>query len=467
MKAVKIDNRQEELFQPRLSGQLNQKNELLILARMIPWNDLEAEFFDLYSPSNSLGGQPPKPIRLMIGILLLQHLHNLSDEQVVRNWVENPYWQHFCGYDFLQWEFPINPSSLTRFRQRLGSARLAKILSLTVSVALEAKAVKKQDLEKVIVDTTVMPKNIEFPTDSKLYDKARKRLVRLATKHGISLRQNYNLITKSLLRKISGYLHAKQMKRAKRAIKHLKTIVARVVRDVERKIKVNPEQKIRENLMKAFSATIDQAKRLLTQERNSKNKIYSLHEPNVHCISKGKAHKRYEFGCKVSIATTNKQGLVISSEALPGNPYDGHTLNQTLESAEKITGVKIDSASVDKGYKGHGIENDPLRNHTKVFISGQRRGLTNSMKKQLKRRSAIEPMIGHMKQEGKLGLCRLKGIVGDQINAIMTGVGHNLRLILNHIRKLLKLGKLRKFLIQILFHLLEILFPKTYRFKSC
>jgi len=429
---------------------------------MIPWGDLEIEFADLYQSNSSVGGQPPKPIRLMIGILLLQHLHNLSDEQVVRGWVENPYWQHFCGYDFLQWNFPINPSSLTRFRNRLGSTRLEKILSLTVAVAVKSEAVKVKDLKKVIVDTTVMPKNIEFPTDSKLYNKARERLVKLAAKNGIELRQNYNLIAKTLLRKISGYLHAKQMKRARKAIKHLKTIVGRVVRDVERKIGSSA------NLAEIFTPILNQSRQLLLQERTSKNKIYSLHEPDVACISKGKAHKRYEFGCKVSITTTHKQGLVISSQALPKNPYDGHTLKPALESAEKITGVEIESAFFDRGYKGHGVESDPLRNHTKIFISGQRRGLTKSLKKQLKRRrSAIEPMIGHMKQEGRLGLCRLKGIVGDQINALLTGVGHNLRLILNHIRKLLKLGKLKNFLIQILSRLLEVFLLKIYRVGSC
>jgi IS5 family transposase len=474
MKASQIDNRQEELFQPRLSGQLNQKNELMILSRMIPWDSLESEFSDLYQSVRNVGGQPPKPIRLMIGLLLLQHLHNLSDEQVVRGWVENPYWQHFCGYDFLQWEFPINPSSLTRFRQRLGSVRLEKILSLTIAVAVKSEAVKVKDLKKVIVDTTVMPKNIEFPTDSKLYDKARERLVNLAAKNGIALRQNYNLVAKTLLRKISGYLHAKQMKRARKAIKHLRTIVGRVVRDVERKISNSAQKNFSpensrnaKNLSEIFTPILDQAKRLLVQERRDKNKLYSLHEPDVACISKGKAHKRYEFGCKVSITTTHKQGLVISSQALPKNPYDGHTLKPALESSERITGVEIESAFVDRGYKGHGVESDPLRNHTKIFISGQRRGLTKSLKKQLKRRSAIEPMIGHMKQEGKLGLCRLKGIVGDQINALLTGVGHNLRLILNHIRKLLKLKKLKNFLIQILFRLLGIFLLKIYRVRSC
>ena len=461
MQPTKIDNRQEDIFRGRLSNELNPKHEMMILSRLIPWDSLESEFSDLYQSDHNAGGQPPKPIRLMIGILLLQHLHNLSDEQVVRTWVENPYWQFFCGYDFLQWNFPIDPSSLTRFRNRVGANRMEKILSLTVSVAVKSEAVKVKDLKKVIVDTTVMPKNIEFPTDSKLYNKARERLVKLASKNGIVLRQNYNLIAKTLLRKISGYLHAKQMKRASKAIKHFRTIVGRVVRDVERKIGSS------KNLSEIFAPILNQTKRLLAQERKDKNKLYSLHEPDIACISKGKAHKRYEFGCKVSITTTHKHGLVICSEALPGNPYDGHTLKPALESSERITGVEIDSAFVDRGYKGHGVESDLLRNHTKIFISGQRKGLTKSLKKQLKRRSAIEPMIGHMKQDGKLGLCRLKGIIGDQINALLTGVGHNLRLILNHIRKLLKLKKLKNFLIRILSQLLEIFLLKIYRLRSC
>jgi IS5 family transposase len=468
MQPIKIDNSQEDIFRGRLSNELNPKHEMMILSKMIPWNDLEEEFSDLYQSKRNAGGQPPKPIRLMIGILLLQHLHSLSDEQVVRTWVENPYWQFFCGYDFLQWNFPIDPSSLTRFRNRIGAKRMERILSLTVSVAVKSEAVKVNDLKKVIVDTTVMPKNIEFPTDSKLLGKTRERLVKLAAKNGIALRQNYNLIAKTLLRKISGYLHAKQMKRARKAIKHLKTIIGRVVRDVERKISFSRDSST--NLAEIFSPILDQTRQLLLQERNSKNKIYSLHEPDVACISKGKAHKRYEFGCKVSITTTHKQGLVISSQALPKNPYDGHTLKAALESSERITGVEIESAFVDRGYKGHGVESDPLRNHTRIFISGQRsqrRGITKSIKKQLKRRSAIEPMIGHMKQEGKLGLCRLKGFIGDQINASLTGIGHNLRLILNHIRKLLKLGKLRNFLIQFLLQLLEIFLPRFYRFGRC
>jgi transposase, IS5 family len=216
-----------------------------------------------------------------------------------------------------------------------------------------------------------------------------------------------------------------------------------VMRDVERKIQLSASQmgnqaKNQEVLTKIFSPKLNQAKRLLAQKKSDNKKLYSLHEPNVDCISKGKARVRYEFGCKVSLTTTHKQGLVIASQSIAGNPYDGHTLKSALTKSEELTSIKIKSACVDKGYKGHGI--DPKE--VDIFISGQKRhngkSLTRSIKKELKRRSAIEPMIGHMKNDGRLGLSRLKGIVGDQINAILVGAGHNLRLILNHIRKMMK-----------------------------
>lgn len=452
MKPSRINNSQDNLFQSRLSNQINPRHEMVILSKIINWDRLEVEFSSVHIDAGK-GGQPPKPVRLMVGLLLLQHLHALSDEQVVRGFVENPYWQFFCGYDFLQWDLPIDPSSLTNFRGRIGSDAMNKILSLTINAAVKSEAIKTKDLEKVIVDSTVMPKNIAFPTDSRLYDKARKNLVKLSKKHQINLRQNYNLVAKSLSFQIGRYLHAKQMKRARKAIRKLKIILARVMRDVERKIELSTNQA---TLTKIFATKLSQTKRLLAQQKTDNKKLYSLHEPNVDCISKGKARVRYEFGCKVSLTTTHKQGLVIASQAIAGNPYDGHTLESALKKSEELTNIKIKSACVDKAYKGHGIDTKEVA----IFISGQKKhngkNLTNSIKKQLKRRSAIEPMIGHMKQDGRLGVSRLKGIVGDQINAILVGAGHNLRLILNHIRKIMKknpswaLQLLQNFLIKIL-----------------
>ena len=354
-------------------------------------------------------------------------MHNLSDENVVRMWVENGYWQYFCGYDHLQWQLPIDPSSLTRWRGRLGPERIEKLLSMSVNVAVATGVVTKKELQEVIVDTTVMPKNIEFPTDTKLLEKARVRLVKLAKKHGLNLRQNYNLVTKKSLRKINGYLHARQMKRAKSEIKRFKTLVGRISRDCQRKIGDN------ELLQQVFAEILSQTNHLLTRKASDKNKLYSLHEPEVRCISKGKAQKKYEFGSKVSLSMTHKKGVSIVTSALSfnNNPYDGHTLDQALKSSAKITGINPVNAFVDRGYKGHSVTN------CNVYISGQRRGITAKIKKQLKRRQAIEPHIGHLKNDGKLGLCRLKAFVGDQINALLCAASYNLKQVLYHLRGLL------------------------------
>jgi IS5 family transposase len=285
--------------------------------------------------------------------------------------------------------------------------------------------VKEKDLKQVIADTTVMEKNITFPTDSKLLNKSRKNLVKLAKAEGVGLRQSYERTGRHLEGQVGKYAHAKQYKRMKKALKKLKTILGRTVRDVERKIADN------ESLVYKFQSQLMMAKRILAQEKNSPNKLYSLHEPHVYCIAKGKAHKKYEFGCKVSLVLTHKQGLVLSSQALPEAYFDGHTLRSSLENAEKLSNIIIKRGIVDRGYKGHGVIDK------EIYMPGQKRAITSTLKKQIKRRSAIEPHIGHIKSDGKLGRNMLKGFLGDQINASLCAVGHNLRLIKNYIKHLL------------------------------
>jgi IS5 family transposase len=423
MNPEKINNSQFNLFRNNLKNQLNPDHELYVLSNLIPWQNLETEFADMHVDSE-LGGRPPKPVRLMVGILLLQYMHNISDDTVVRTWVENPYWQFFCGYDLLQWDFPINSSSLTRWRKRLGPDRMKKILGLTVEVAVSSGTVSAKDLGKIIVDTTVMPKNIIFPTDSKLQNKSRERLVKLAKENGLDLRQNYNQESKKVIFQIGRYLHAKQMKRAKKAQKRMKTILGRVVRDSERKIKNN------EALQVIFAKELEVAKHFLNRKKSDKNKIYSLHEQGVVCISKGKANKKYEFGSKVSLSITHKKGIgiITGCESLLGNPFDGHTLKSSIKLSEEITKIKVTDSFVDKGYKGNEVKN------SNVYMSGQKRGITAKIKKEIKRRQAIEPHIGHMKQEVKLGLCRLKGIVGDQTHALLAASAYNMRQIIRHLR---------------------------------
>jgi len=265
-----------------------------------------------------------------------------------------------------------------------------------------------------------MPKAIEFPTDSKLYLKSIKALVRTADELKLSLRQTYSKLAPRALNMRNRYAHARQMKRARKEEKRLHTYLGRVIRDFERKarnIKLDKESQFLLGVVKS----------IFNQQKNDSNKIYSVHEPHVECISKGKVHKKYEFGCKASIVITHKEGLALDVRAVHGNPYDGHTLEEALKKAEMNTTQKIDTAYVDKGYRGHSVEGK------RIFISGQKKGVTKWIKSQLKRRQAIEPHIGHMKNDGKLGRNYLKGRLGDEINAMLCGIGHNLRLIYNWI----------------------------------
>ena len=421
MKPNKTDTSQSELFKSRLSTQLNPKDPLFILAHQINWSVFEEEFGSLYKAGP---GQPPKAVRLMVGLMMLQHMHGLSDEQVVHQWVQNPYWQYFCGYDYLQWELPSDPSSMTRWRDRLGVENLEKILAETIVIAVRTETVKPQDLKRVIADTTVMEKNIAFPTDSKLLNRAREQLVDLADECGVKVRQSYARVGKFAALNAGRYAHAKQFKRMRKEVKKLKNYLGRTVRNIERQIADSLD------LTATFAELLGKSKQLLSQEKTSKDKLYSLHAPEAYCISKGKAGKPYEFGCKVSLVLTHKQGLALSSQALAENQYDGHTLRSSLKKAEVLAQTAIERAFVDKGYKGHDVEG------TEVYISGQRRGITRTLKKHLKRRSAIEPHIGHMKSEGKLRRNYLKGTIGDALNALLCAIGHNLRLIWRNIRSL-------------------------------
>jgi IS5 family transposase len=276
------------------------------------------------------------------------------------------------------------------------------------------------------VDTTAQPKAIAYPTDSRLYHRGRAMLVRLAARHGIRLRQSYERVGKRTLRRANGYAHARQMRRARREIKRLKTLLARVARDVSRKLLARPDA------APHFTEPLARVGRLLAQQKSDHAKLYALHAPEVECLAKGKAHKRYEFGVKVSVAATNREGLVLGMLALPGNPYDGHTLASALAQAERLSGAAVARVYVDRGYRGHGLDEQ------RVFISGRRRGVTPSIRRELKRRSAIEPVIGHMKSDGRLDRNFLAGARGDAINALLCGAGYNLRLVLNWLAKLLR-----------------------------
>lgn len=409
-----------ELPRPRLDEQLKMSHPLVRLAKLINWDEIERSFGAHFTSSR---GRPALSPRLVAGLLYLQHANDASDEAVVATWLENPYWQYFCGESTLQTELPIDPSSLTRWRKRIGEEGVEILLAVTIEAARAAGLIKKASLNRVIVDTTVMPKAIAYPRDSRLLDKARQHLVRLAQSQGIALRQNYNREAPRLAAQIGRYAHARQFKRMRKALKALASRVGRVYREVARQLDQLPQQ-----AQSQARELLQRAGRILTQKTKDRNKLYALHAPEVECIAKGKTRIPYEFGVKVTIATTLKEGLVVGCRSMPGNPYDGHTLAETIEQVSILTNHDPKTVIVDKGYQGAQVEG------VQILRSGQRRGITPTLKAMIKRRSAIEPTIGHMKMDGRLDRNPLKGALGDAVHAVLCGAGHNIRLLLRQLR---------------------------------
>ena len=399
---------QMDLFRPELIKIINPGHEMVKLAKIVDWDRLDELFGETYCLDN---GRPGISTRLMVSLHYLKYTFSLSDEDTVAAWVENPYWQHLSGMKYFEHEAPIDPSSMTNWRKRIGKAGAEELLKETISTGLKVKAVKPSQLKRVNVDTTVQEKEVRFPTDARLYDRARERLVAAAKQRGISLRQNYNRNSKKLILKQSRYTHAKQMKRAGRCTSKLKTYLGRVIRDIERKQPV-PDEKL--------ASLLHIATRVHQRTKNEKNKIYSVHAPEVECISKGKAHKRYEFGCKVSVAATSRGGWFVGAMAVHGNPYDGHTLADTLDQVNRIAKEPL-HVFVDRGYRGH-----EYRGNAEVHVDKPRRGRTAiSLWRWMKRRAAIEPGIGHLKREHRMDRNRLKGTEGDMVNAILSAAGMN------------------------------------------
>lgn len=415
-------DRQRELFRVELLQIIDTNHSLAKLADVVDWDQLDKAFGATFCPDN---GRPAISTRLMVALHYLKYTYNLSDDDVVAAWIENPYYQYFSGMKWFEHKIPIHPSSMSRWRKRIGDAGAEQLLKQTIEAGLKLKAVKVSQLKRVNVDTTVQEKDIRFPTDARLYDRARQRLVDAAKQRGIELRQNYNQLSKQLLAQQSRYAHAKQIKRAKRCTRSLKTFLGRVIRDIERKCS-NPDRSL--NLL------LDTGSRIYQQKRNDKNKVYSVHAPEVECISKGKVHKRYEFGCKVSVAATSRGGWFLGATALHGNPYDGHTLTDALEQVERIA-TKPEHVFVDMGYRGHGYNGD-----IDIHVDKRTRGRTaKALWHWMKRRAAIEPGIGHLKREHRMDRNRLKGMLGDRINAILSAAGMNFSKLLKWAAALLRL----------------------------
>jgi IS5 family transposase len=423
---------QRDLFRARLDQIVDLDHPLVKLARAIDWSLLEERFGAVYTHDP---GRPPLPTRLMAGLAILKHMHDLSDAVLCERWVENPYDQLFCGEEFFCHKLPFDRSSLTRWRQRMGEDRLVALIQESLAVAIRTEAAKPADFRQVIIDTTVQEKAIAFPTDAKLMHRARERLVRLAKRHGVRLRQSYAWVGKRALIKHQRHAHAKQFKRAARALRSLRTMLGRVIRDIIRKIVGRPE------LTEVVALPLSLVRRVKDQrQRERGRKLYSLHAPEVECIGKGKAHKPYEFGVKVSVATPLNRcrggQFVAPVKALPGNPYDGHTLAAVLPALESTIGAQLERIVTDAGYKGH---NAPKDQRFKVYVAGQKRGLTAAIKRAFRRRSAVEPTIGHLKTEPRMGRNYLAGRAGDAANAGLAAAGYNFSLLLRWLALLLHL----------------------------
>jgi IS5 family transposase len=423
------DNRQKDLLRAALEDIIDLAHPLVRLAREIDWQFLDGRFASVCTAGP---GQPPLPTRLVAGLFILKNMHDLSDEVLCARWLENPYYQFFCGEVSFCHKLPFERSSLTHWRQRLGEEHLVALVQESLAVAHKTGALATRDLERVVVDTTVQPKAIAHPTDARLCHRALEKLVDLAKRYGVPLRQSYRRVAKRAAIMVGRYTHAHQFGRARRELKFLRTRLGRVIRDIRRKIARD------ERLQERFADLLALALRVRFQDHRQRGpKVYALHAPEVECIGKGKARAPYEFGCKVSIATpaTKPKGgqFVLHSKALHGNPFDGHTLGPVITELEQLTGIETRRIHVDKGYRGH--------NHKekfRVWISGQIRRVTKAIRREMKRRAAVEPVIGHTKAEHRMGRNYLKGRDGDRINAVLAAAGYNFGLLLRWLARLLR-----------------------------
>ena len=334
---------------------LNQRHPLFLLANRIDWTIFEQAFSPLYSKDK---GRPGKSIRLMVGLLMLKHIRNVSDESVVEQWSENNYYQYFCGETSFVCGVPCEASELVHFRRRIGEKGIELILQESIRVNG-----KDGHDDNVSIDTTVQEKNITYPTDAKLYKKIIAKCQQITSEEQLPMRQSYTRTLKKLSRDQRFRNHPKNKVKARKADRRIKTIAGRLARELERNLP--PDSK---HLVK-----LELYKRVLAQKRADKDKIYSLHEPETCCVSKGKEHKKYEFGNKASFVKTNS-GVIVGALGFR-NEYDGHTLDVALKQVGNLVGKLPKVATVDRGYRGKNQVGE-THNHLKRTSAGTRQ--TNS-----------------------------------------------------------------------------------------
>jgi IS5 family transposase len=443
----------EDFFRARLDQMIDLRHPLAVLASRMPWPQIEAslapvfahrdrkgrlsEGADMFGPTLAVAGagisnagRPRLPIRLMVALLYLKHAYNESDESLVERWAQDVYFQFFSGQVYFEPRLPCDPAQISRFRRVLGEAGVEQLLKTTIEAAVDMGAVKKAEFERVIVDTTVQEKAIAHPTDSRLLEVAREKVARLAKRAGIQLKQTHEREGKTLRRRAGGYAHAKQFKRLRTVLKRQRTILGRLLREVRRKM-----GGLADETRGKLETWVQRAERIHRQRPKDKNKLYALHAPEAECISKGKARHPYEFGVKVSLAVTHQHGLMVGARSFPGNPYDGHTLAAQIEQTNNLLqdiGVKPTTAIVDLGYRGVDKDLAPVE----VIHRGKFKSLTPKHKTWLKRRQAIEPLIGHTKADHRMDRCWLKGAEGDALHAVLCAAGFNIRWLLRAIAKM-------------------------------
>jgi IS5 family transposase len=457
-----------DFFRSRLDQMIDLRHPLAVLATRLPWGSIEASlapklahqakpakrvagtdlvgaFDGEFGGGVSPAGRPRLPIRLMVSLLYLKNSFNLSDEELVERWAENVQWQFFSGMDYYEPRLPCDATQIGRFRRLIGEDGIEQLLKATIDCAVDIKAVKLAELERVIVDSTVQSKAIAHPVDSRLLEIARHKVVSAAKRAGIACKQTYAQEGKTLRRKAGGYAHAKQFKRLRKTVKRQRTILGVVMREVQRKLDADKaavaaggapaHEPHSPKALSDLATLLERAERIRTQQRNTKNKLYALHAPEVECISKGKARNPYEFGVKVSLAVTHKHGLMVGARSFPGNPYDGHVLSAQLEQTTNLlqdTGRAPKQVIVDLGYRGMDADNPGVQ----IIHRGKYKSLSDHEKKLLKRRQAIEPLIGHTKADHRMDRCWLQGAMGDALHALSCAAGYNIRWLMRAIARL-------------------------------
>lgn len=429
---------QLDLFKVQLKSLISAQHSLVILTHKIDWDAINQEFEKYYSKE----GRPSVPTRTMAGLLMLKSMFDEADETLIDRWIENPYWQYFCGEQFFRHDQPCDPSELVHFRKRIQKNGHEYLLK--VSASLHGKDIEDK---MVSIDTTVQEKDITFPTDAKLAVAILKKCWELASKCSIKLHQSYTRKTADAKLSLRFGNHPKKKKEARKAVKDLRRYASKVIGQLRNKLP--------EDILLHYKSKLDFYEKVLSQNKGDSNKVYSLHEPDVYCMSKGKAHKQYEFGCKVSVALTAKTGIIVGITSFEKNISDVHTLEQTLAQVKNITGSFPREAICDRGYRGKKKIEDTTITIPKPLPDTSTRYEKEKVRIKFRRRAAIEPIIGHLKHDHRMERNFLKGIYGDFVNCVLAAAGFNLK------KMLRKIASSLDSIIRLVHAILYCLFPKN------